>query len=167
MDRGDQNRIRFFDILVNNAGIIRDKALMMMSSEDWQQVIDTNLTGVFNATRSCIVTFMKQKKGQIVNISSVSGVIGLPRQINYSASKGGINVHQSSCERGMSYGIRVNAVAPGFIETEILSGFNDEQKKKITEMIPLGRIGAVADVAGVVEYFKRSCRLCDGADHCG
>ncbi|MBP6342606.1 MAG: 3-oxoacyl-[acyl-carrier-protein] reductase [Candidatus Omnitrophica bacterium] len=141
------------DILVNNAGIIRDKALMMMSSEDWQQVIDTNLTGVFNATRSCIVTFMKQKKGQIVNISSVSGVIGLPRQINYSASKGGINAFTKALAKEVaSYGIRVNAVAPGFIETEILSGFNDEQKKKITEMIPLGRIGAVADVAGVVEY---------------
>lgn len=141
------------DILVNNAGIIRDKALMMMSPEDWQQVIDTNLTGVFNATRSCIVTFMKQKKGQIVNISSVSGVIGLPRQINYSASKGGINAFTKALAKEVaSYGIRVNAVAPGFIETEILSGFNDEQKKKITEMIPLGRIGAVADVAGVVEY---------------
>ena len=141
------------DILVNNAGIIRDKALMMMSSEDWQQVIDTNLTGVFNATRSCIVTFMKQKKGQIVNISSVSGVIGLPRQINYSASKGGINAFTKALAKEVaSYGIRVNAVAPGFIETEILSGFNDEQKKKITEMIPLGRIGTVADVAGVVEY---------------
>ena len=141
------------DILVNNAGIIRDKALMMMSSEDWQQVIDTNLTGVFNATRSFIVTFMKQKKGQIVNISSVSGVIGLPRQINYSASKGGINAFTKALAKEVaSYGIRVNAVAPGFIETEILSGFNDEQKKKITEMIPLGRIGTVADVAGVVEY---------------
>lgn len=141
------------DILVNNAGIIRDKALMMMSSEDWQQVIDTNLTGVFNATRSCIVTFMKQKKGQVVNISSVSGVIGLPRQINYSASKGGVNAFTKALAKEVaSFGIRVNAVAPGFIETEILSGFNEEQKKKITEMIPLGRIGAVADVAGVVEY---------------
>ncbi len=141
------------DILVNNAGIIRDKALMMMSPEDWQAVIDTNLTGVFNATRCCIVTFMKQKKGQVVNISSVSGLIGLPRQINYSASKGGINAFTKALAKEVAtFGIRVNAVAPGFIETEILSGFNEEQKKKITDLIPLGRIGAVGDVANCVEF---------------
>jgi 3-oxoacyl-[acyl-carrier protein] reductase len=141
------------DVLVNNAGIIRDKALMMMSPEDWQVVIDTNLTGVFNATRASIVTFMKQKKGQVVNISSVSGVIGLPRQINYSASKGGINAFTKALAKEVaSFGIRVNAVAPGFIETEILSGFNEEQKKKITDLIPLGRIGAVEDVANCVEF---------------
>lgn len=141
------------DILINNAGIIRDKALMMMSPDDWHQVIDTNLTGVFNATRASIVTFMKQKKGQVVNISSVSGVIGLPRQVNYSASKGGINAFTKALAKEVaSFGVRVNAVAPGFIETEILSGFNEEQKKKITELIPLGRVGAVEDVAGVVEF---------------
>lgn len=141
------------DILINNAGIIRDKALMMMSPDDWHQVIDTNLTGVFNATRASIVTFMKQKKGQIINISSVSGVIGLPRQVNYSASKGGINAFTKALAKEVaSFGVRVNAIAPGFIETEILSGFNEEQKKKIAEMIPLGRVGSVQDVAGVVEY---------------
>lgn len=141
------------DVLVNNAGIIRDKALMMMSKDDWQEVIDTNLTGMFNATRACIVTFMKQKKGQVINISSVSGVIGLPRQVNYSASKGGINAFTKALAKEVaSFGIRVNAIAPGFIETDILSGFTDDQKKKITEMIPLARIGSVGDVAGVVEY---------------
>ena len=141
------------DVLVNNAGIIRDKALMMMSSEDWHEVIETNLTGVFNATRASIVTFMKQKKGQVVNISSVSGLIGLPRQINYSASKGGVNAFTKALAKEVaSFGIRVNAVAPGFIETEILSGFNEEQKKKIMAMIPLGRIGAVEDVANCVEF---------------
>jgi 3-oxoacyl-[acyl-carrier protein] reductase len=151
----DETRADFgsLDVLVNNAGIIRDKALMMMSPDDWQSVIDTNLTGVFNASRATIVTFMKQKKGQIVNISSVSGVIGLPRQINYSASKGGINAFTKALAKEVAgFGIRVNAVAPGFIETEILSGFNEEQKKKITDLIPLGRIGAVDDVAGCVEY---------------
>lgn len=141
------------DVLVNNAGIIRDKALMTMSKDDWQEVIDTNLTGVFNATRACIVTFMKQKKGQVINISSVSGVIGLARQVNYSASKGGINAFTKALAKEVaSFGIRVNAVAPGFIETEILSGFTDDQKKKIAEMVPLARIGSVEDVAGVVEY---------------
>lgn len=141
------------DILVNNAGIIRDKALMMMTPEDWQEVINTNLTGVFNASRACIVNFMKQKSGQIVNISSVSGVIGLPRQVNYSASKGGINAFTKALAKEVaSYGIRVNAVAPGFIETEILAGFSPEQKEKIVGSIPLSRIGSVDDVAGVVEY---------------
>ena len=151
----DETRAEFgsLDVLVNNAGIIRDKALMTMSPEDWHEVIETNLTGVFNATRASIVTFMKQKKGQIVNISSVSGLIGLPRQINYSASKGGINAFTKALAKEVAaFGIRVNAVAPGFIETEILSGFNEEQKKKIIEMIPLGRVGSVDDVAGVVEY---------------
>lgn len=141
------------DILINNAGIIRDKALMMMSAEDWQQVIDTNLTGSFNAARACIVTFMKQKKGQVVNISSVSGLIGLPRQVNYSASKGGINAFTKALAKEVaSFGVRVNAIAPGFIETEILSGFTDDQKNKILETVPLARIGSVEDVAGVVEY---------------
>ncbi len=151
----DDTKVEFggLDVLVNNAGIIRDKALMMMSPDDWHQVIETNLTGVFNATRASIVTFMKQKKGLIVNISSVSGVIGLPRQINYSASKGGINAFTKALAKEVaSFGIRVNALAPGFIETEILSGFNEEQKKKIIDMIPLGRIGSVNDVADGVEF---------------
>lgn len=148
--RSDFGRV---DILINNAGIIRDKALMMMTPDDWQQVIDTNLTGVFNTSRACIVNFMKQKNGQIVNISSVSGVIGLPRQVNYSASKGGINAFTKALAKEVAaYGIRVNAVAPGFIETEILSGFSPEQKAKIVESVPMGRIGSVEDVAGVIEY---------------
>lgn len=141
------------DVLVNNAGIIRDKALMLMTPEDWREVIDTNLTGVFNAARACIVTFMKQKKGQIVNVSSVSGLIGLPRQVNYSASKGGINAFTKALAKEVAaYGIRVNAIAPGYIETEILSGFSNEQKQKIAETIPLSRMGSMDDVANVVEY---------------
>ena len=141
------------DILVNNAGIVIDKPLMMMSREDWDQVIDTNLNGMFNAAKACIVTFMKQKSGDIVNISSVSGVIGLPGQTNYSASKGGINAFTKALAKEVArYGIRVNAVAPGFIETEILSHFTDEQKKEITGSIPLQRIGTPQDVANCVVF---------------
>ncbi len=141
------------DILVNNAGIIIDKALMLMSKEDWQEVIDTNLTGMFNASRSCIVTFLKQKSGDIINISSVSGVIGLPRQTNYSATKGGVNAFTKSLAKEVAaYGIRVNAVAPGFIETDILLGFSNEERKKITDSIPLGRLGAPEDVAHCVKF---------------
>ena len=141
------------DILINNAGIISDKALMLMSPEDWQTVVDTNLTGVFNAARCCIVTFLKQKKGDIINISSVSGLIGLPRQVNYSAAKGGINAFTKALAKEVAaYGVRVNAVAPGYIETEILANFSPEQKEKILEDIPLGRLGTVEDVANCVKF---------------
>lgn len=141
------------DILVNNAGIIADKALMLMSQEDWGKVIGTNLNGTFNATRSCIVTFLKQKSGEIINISSVSGIIGLPRQTNYSATKGGVNAFTKSLAKEVaSYGIRVNAIAPGFIETDIMSGLSDEQRERIVGQVPLGRIGGVEDIANCVEF---------------
>jgi len=141
------------DILVNNAWIIIDKALMLMSEDDWRQVIDTNLTGTFNASRACIVTFLKQKRGQIVNISSVSGTVGLPRQVNYSASKGGINAFTRALAKEVAaYGVRVNAVAPGFIETDMLGGFTPQQKEQITQYIPLGKIGSPGDVAGTVRF---------------
>ncbi|MDP2653967.1 MAG: 3-oxoacyl-ACP reductase family protein [Candidatus Omnitrophota bacterium] len=141
------------DILVNNAGIIIDKALVMMEEKDWREVIDTNLNGCFNASRACIYTFLRQKSGDIVNISSVSGVVGLPRQTNYSASKGGINAFTKALAKETAgYGVRVNAVAPGFIETEILAGFTSEQKEKIIKDIPLGRIGSVEDVAACVRF---------------
>lgn len=141
------------DILINNAGIVIDKPLMMMSREDWDQVIDTNLSGMFNAAKACIVTFMKQKSGDIVNISSVSGVIGLPGQTNYSASKGGVNAFTKALAKEVGrYGIRVNAVAPGFIETDILSQFTDEQKKEIAGRVPLQRIGTPQDVANCVVF---------------
>lgn len=141
------------DILINNAGIVIDKPLMMMSREDWDQVIDTNLSGMFNAAKACIVTFMKQKSGDIVNISSVSGVIGLPGQTNYSASKGGVNAFTKALAKEVGrYGVRVNAVAPGFIETDILSHFTDDQKKEIAGRVPLQRIGTPQDVANCVVF---------------
>jgi 3-oxoacyl-[acyl-carrier protein] reductase len=157
----DKTREEFgqLDILINNAGIIIDKALMLMSEEDWDQVIETNLNGVFHAARACIVTFLKQKSGDIINISSVSGVIGLPRQTNYSATKGGINAFTKALAKEVAaYGVRVNAVAPGFIETDILSNFTEVQREQIMNMIPLGRIGQVEDVANCVKFL-----LSDGA----
>jgi 3-oxoacyl-[acyl-carrier protein] reductase len=141
------------DILVNNAGIIIDKPLMMMSEDDWNQVIDTNLNGCFNATKACVFTFMKQKKGCVINISSISGIIGLPGQTNYSATKGGINAFTKALAKEVAgFGIRVNAIAPGFIETEILSGFNEDKKKQIIDLIPLQRMGSVDDVANCVLF---------------
>ena len=152
----DQVKEKFdgrIDILVNNAGVIRDKALMMMAPDDWQEVVQTNLTGTFNVTKSCIVTMMKQKKGNIINISSVSGIAGLPRQVNYSASKGGINAFTKALAKEVAgFGIRVNAIAPGYIETEMLAAFSDEQKQKIIAQIPLQRIGTPEDVANCAAF---------------
>ncbi len=141
------------DILINNAGIIEDKALMMMSHQDWHNVIATNLNGVFYMTRQCIVTFLKQKKGQIVNISSVSGLVGTARQTNYSASKGGINAFTKALAKEVAaYGIRINAVAPGFIETDMLKDLSDQQKRNYCSSIPLGHFGRPKNVADAVRF---------------
>ena len=146
------------DILVNNAGITRDKALMMMSQEDWHEVIDTNLTGLFNTTRNAIVTFLKQKSGDIVNIASVSGIIGMARQTNYASSKAGIIGFTKSLAREVAaYNIRVNAVAPGFVETDMISGLKEEYKSQLIRKIPLARFGTVADVAGAVKFLLSDC----------
>ncbi len=142
-----------FHILINNAGIICDKALMLMHPDDWQKVIDTNLTGVFNLTRCCITTMLKQKQGYVVNVSSVSGKIGLPRQSNYSASKGGVNAFTKALAKEVAaYNVKVNSVSPGFIETDILRDFSEEDIEKINKMIPLGKIGTPEDVAGCVKF---------------
>lgn len=141
------------DILVNNAGIIKDKALAMMSSKEWHDVIDTNLYGVFNVTKSFIVTFMKQKEGNIINISSLSGIIGLPRQVNYSASKGGIISFTRSLAREVaSFGIRVNAIAPGFIHTDMTAELGEEHIQRILPQIPLARFGTSEEVAKVALF---------------
>ena len=141
------------DILVNNAGITKDKSLMMMNQEDWSDVIDTDLTGVFNTTRACIITFLKQKSGNIVNISSVSGIHPLPGQVNYAAAKAGvIGFTKSLAKEVAAYNIRVNAVAPGFISTEMTAELGDKNKEKFMNMIPLRRFGAPDEVAQAVVF---------------
>lgn len=145
------------DFLVNNAGITRDKSLMMMSKEDWTEVIDTDLTGVFNTTRACIITFLKQKSGNIVNISSVSGIHPMPGQVNYAAAKAGvIGFTKSLAKEVAPYNIRVNAVAPGFIDTDMTSGLGEKYREKVTAMVPLERFGAPDEVAQAVVFL-----LCD------
>lgn len=148
-----KNYFGALDFLVNNAGITRDKALMMMDKSDWQDVIETNLTGYFNMARSCIVTFLKQKSGGIVNISSISGISGIARQVNYSASKAGIiGLTKALAKEVAPYNIRVNCVAPGFIDTDMTSGLKDEVKDKSRASIPFGRFGSVCDVAQAVSF---------------
>lgn len=141
------------DILINNAGIINDKALMFMEKEDWQKVIDTNLGGIFNLTHAAIIGFMKQNSGNIVNITSISGIIGIERQTNYAASKAGIIGFTKSLAREVAkYNIRVNAVAPGFIETDMLKNLKEIYKKELLIRIPLGRFGKAEEVAQVVKF---------------
>lgn len=136
------------DILVNNAGILRDKALVMMSKEDWRDVIDTNLNGIFNVTKNFIAVFMRQKQGSIINITSISGIIGMPRQVNYSASKGGIISFTKSLAREVApFNIRVNAIAPGFINTDMTRSIRDDYVQKILPNIPLQRFGEPREVA--------------------
>lgn len=140
-------------ILVNNAGITRDKSLMMMSREDWTDVIDSDLTGVFNTTRACIITFLKQKSGNIINIASVSGIHPPPGQTNYAAAKAGvIGFTKSLAKEVAPYNVRVNAVAPGFIDTDMTGHLNEKQKDRLTASIPSGRFGAPEEVAKVVTF---------------
>jgi len=141
-------RFKKLDILVNNAGITRDKALLMMLPEDWKDVIETNLGGVFNMTRAAITTFLKQKKGCIINMSSVSGLVGLPRQTNYSASKAGIiGFSKALAKEVAAYNIRVNVICPGFINTDMVNSLKEEVKKEILNNIPVKRLGEPEEVA--------------------
>lgn len=141
------------DILVNNAGITRDGLLMKMSEEDFDLVLSTNLKGAFNTTRHMSKFFLKQKSGKIINISSVSGILGNAGQANYSASKAGlIGLTKATARELASRGINVNAVAPGFVDTEMTQCLSDKAKEAIMEQIPLKRIAAPAEVAGVVLF---------------
>jgi len=138
------------DVLVNNAGITKDGLLMRMKTDDWQMVLDLNLSGVFYCTRAVSRQMLKQKKGRIINITSVVGLIGNPGQANYSAAKAGvIGLTQSAAKEFASRGITVNAVAPGFISTDMTKDLNSE---KILSAIPLGRFGDPEDVAGAVRF---------------
>ncbi|MFI0347482.1 MAG: 3-oxoacyl-[acyl-carrier-protein] reductase [Chthoniobacterales bacterium] len=141
------------DILVNNAGITRDTLLMRMSSEDWDMVLNTNLKGAFNFVKAIIRPMIKARSGRIINISSVSGLMGLAGQTNYSASKAGLIGFSKSLAREVaSRGITVNVIAPGFIETDMTALLNDEIKKGAVAQIPLARFGQPDDIASAVTF---------------
>ena len=138
------------DILVNNAGITRDGLLMRMKTHDWESVIDLNLSGVFQCTRAVARSMLKQRKGRIINITSVVGLMGNAGQCNYSAAKAGvIGLTKSTAKEFASRGITVNAVAPGFISTDMTKGLDSEE---ILKAIPLGKFGTPEDIAGVVHF---------------
>jgi len=141
------------DILVNNAGITRDNLLMRMKEEEFDQVIHTNLKGVFNCVKAVTRPMMKQRAGRIVNISSVVGSMGNPGQVNYVAAKAGVVGLTKAAARELApRGITVNAVSPGFITTDMTDKLNEEQKQAIMQQIPLGTLGKPEHIAGIVKY---------------
>lgn len=141
------------DILVNNAGITRDNLFMRMSDEDWQSVIDVNLTSAFRLCRGAVRGMMKARWGRIVNITSVVGTAGNPGQANYCAAKAGLTgMSKALAQEVASRGITVNCIAPGFIATAMTDKLNDEQKGRITALIPTGRMGAPEEIASAVLY---------------
>ncbi|CAM4279744.1 3-oxoacyl-[acyl-carrier protein] reductase [Paenibacillus endophyticus] len=141
------------DILVNNAGITRDNLIMRMKEDEFDQVIETNLKGVFNGIKAVTRTMMKQRAGRIINISSVVGVLGNPGQANYVAAKAGvIGLTKASARELASRGITVNCVAPGFIQTEMTDKLPEEMRQSLAGQIPLARLGDPSDIANAVRF---------------
>lgn len=140
-------------ILVNNAGITRDNLLMRMKDQEWNSILNTNLSSVYRMTKVCLRAMMKARKGRIVNISSVVGVSGNAGQTNYAAAKAGMIGFSKSLAREVgSRGITVNCVAPGFIDTDMTRALDDAQREQLLAGIPLGRLGAAEEVASVVAF---------------
>ena len=141
------------DVLVNNAGITRDGLFMRMSKENWDAVINTNLTGAFNVTQPVIKVMMKQRSGAIVNMASIVGIYGNAGQANYAAAKAGLIGFTKSLakELGLS-NIRVNSVAPGFIDTDINKNISEQARKEFIEQIPMGKIGQTEDISKCIEW---------------
>ncbi|MBO2520272.1 MAG: 3-oxoacyl-ACP reductase FabG [Clostridia bacterium] len=148
-----EDQVGAVDILVNNAGVTRDTLLLRMSDEEWDEVIRVNLTGAYRLAKGVLRGMMKKRWGRIINISSVVGLIGNPGQTNYAASKAALIGFTKSLAREVaSRGITVNAVAPGFIETDMTGALSKEQQERLAEKIPLGRIGRPEEVASCVAF---------------
>jgi 3-oxoacyl-[acyl-carrier protein] reductase len=140
-------------ILVNNAAVTRDGLLMRMKQDDWDQVIATNLSSVFRLSKACIRRMMKERRGRIISLTSVVGLMGNAGQVNYAAAKAGLIGFTKSLAREVaSRGITVNAVAPGFIDTDMTRGLGEEQRQGLLTQIPMGRLGSVADIAAAVGF---------------
>ena len=142
-------------ILVNNAAITRDALLLRMKPEDWDQVIATNLTSVFRLSKACLRRMMKERRGRIINLTSIVGLTGNPGQVNYAAAKAGLlGFTKSLAKEVASRGITVNAIAPGFIDTDMTRALNEEQRAALLAQIPVGRLGSAADIAATVVFLS-------------
>ena len=140
-------------ILVNNAAITRDNLLLRMKPDDWDAVIATNLTSVFRLSKGCLKRMMKERRGRIVSLTSIVGLTGNPGQANYAAAKAGVlGFTKSLAKEIASRGITVNAVAPGFIDTDMTKALNDEQRTTLTAQVPMARLGSVDDIAAAVLF---------------
>ncbi|MCL2702973.1 MAG: 3-oxoacyl-ACP reductase FabG [Defluviitaleaceae bacterium] len=141
------------DVLVNNAGIRRDRSLLYMTPEDWADVMNVNLTSAFHASKAVIYYMLKQRSGRIINISSVSGISGLPGQSNYSAAKAGmIGFTKALAKEAASYGVQVNAIAPGPVDTGMLDGLTEETMDRLISNVPLKRVCTVHEVAAATVF---------------
>jgi 3-oxoacyl-[acyl-carrier protein] reductase len=148
-----KERFGRIDVLVNNAGITRDQLLVRMKDDEWDEVMDTNLRGVFLMTRAVAKSMMRQKSGRIVNITSTAGAMGNPGQVNYSAAKAGvIGLTKAAARELAHWNILVNAVAPGLIETDMTAGIPGEAREALLQQVPLKRIGSAREVAEVVRF---------------
>jgi len=141
------------DTLVNNAGITRDKLLVRMAESDWDDVLDTNLKSVYNFTRPVVALMLRQRAGTILNVSSVSGLVGMPGQTNYSASKAGMIGFTKALAREVAKAkITVNALALGLVDTDMTRAMNEEYRQKALEQVPLGRLGQTAEIAEIARF---------------
>jgi 3-oxoacyl-[acyl-carrier protein] reductase len=148
-----KDRFGHIDILVNNAGITRDKLVAMMSEKDWDDVLDTNLKGAFNLTKHVVGVMLRQKSGTILNVTSISGIVGMPGQVNYSSSKAGmIGFTKALAKEIAKINVTVNALALGFVETDMTGALNSEYREKIIGQIPLGRIAQPEEIAEVALF---------------
>ncbi|MBI80660.1 MAG: 3-oxoacyl-[acyl-carrier-protein] reductase [Gammaproteobacteria bacterium] len=140
-------------ILINNAGVTKDNLVLRMKDEEWQDVININLTGTFKITRTVLKFMIKEKKGRIINLTSTVGVTGNRGQANYSASKSGLEAFSKSLAKEVgSRGITVNSVSPGYIETDMTKGISDEVKKQALGQIPLGRFGSTKEISYLIKF---------------
>ncbi len=143
------------DILVNNAGVTRDNLFMRMKDEEWEQVLNVNLTAAFRLARAAIKGMMRQRRGRIIGITSIVGVTGNPGQGNYAAAKAGmIGMSKSLAQEVAARGVTVNCVAPGFIDTAMTDALNDQQREAILARVPAGRLGGADDIAAAVVYLS-------------
>lgn len=153
--RAAEGAVGRIDILVNNAGITRDKPLYLMEDDEWSDVLNTNLAGVFRLTRAAVQQLCRSEAGRVINIASVAGLTGVPGQANYCAAKAGIIGFTRAVSREVArFGVTANVIAPGYIDSDMLAGFSPERRKEVQRRVPAGRLGAPGEVAAAALFLS-------------